>query len=123
VHGGWSIAFTVARWLLAVLLIGGAFGLLVRYAPAERRAKRWASAGAATVVVAWIVQTLVFAAYLRYLADYRSAAGSLLGVYFLTTYLYVAAIVLLVGIELDEQLRKDLHGDERGIIEIVRDMF
>jgi uncharacterized BrkB/YihY/UPF0761 family membrane protein len=62
--------------------------------------------------------------YLRYLASYRSAAGSLLGVYFLTTYLYVAAIVLLVGIELDEQLRKDLHGKkERGIIEIVRDVF
>jgi membrane protein len=124
VHGGWSIAFTIGRWLLSLLLIAGAFGLLVRYAPAERRAKKWASAGAATVVVAWVVQTLIFGAYLRYLADYRSAAGSLLGVYFLTTYLYVAAIVLLVGIELDEQLRKDLNGkDERGIIEIVRDVF
>jgi membrane protein len=123
-HGGWSIAFTIGRWLLSLLLIAGAFGLLVRYAPAERRAKKWASAGAATVVVAWVVQTLIFGAYLRYLADYRSAAGSLLGVYFLTTYLYVAAIVLLVGIELDEQLRKDLNGkDERGIIEIVRDVF
>jgi hypothetical protein len=40
----------------------------------------------------------------------------------LTTYLYVGAIVLLVGIELDELLRKDLQGeDERGILELVRD--
>jgi membrane protein len=124
VHGGWSILFTIFRWVLSILLITGAFGLLVRYAPAERRTKKWASAGAAAVVVAWIVQSLIFWVYLRYLADYRSAAGSLLGIYFLTTYLYVAAIVLLVGIEVDEQLRKDLHGKkERGLIEIVRGMF
>jgi membrane protein len=124
VHGGWSIVFTIFRWLLSIVLITGAFGLLVRYAPAERRTTKWASAGATAVVFAWIVQSLVFWAYLRYLASYRSAAGSLLGVYFLTTYLYVAAIVLLVGIELDELLRKDLRGkNERGIIEIVRDVF
>jgi hypothetical protein len=30
----------------------------------------------------------------------------------------------MVGIELDEQLRKDLQGDEeRGILEIVRDVL
>lgn len=121
VHGTWSAPFTLGRWLLAIALIVGAFGLLVRYAPAEARTKRWASAGAALVVVAWIVQTIAFWAYLRYLADYRSTVGSLLGIYFLTTYLYVAAIVLLVAIELDEQLRKELNGDEeRGIIELAR---
>jgi membrane protein len=124
VHGTWSFPFTVARWLISIALMIGGFGLLVRYAPAERRAKRWASAGATLVVVAWIVQTVIFWAYLRYLADYRSAAGSLLGVYFLTTYLYVAAIVLLVAIELDEQLRKDLKDEEEpGIIELVRDVL
>jgi hypothetical protein len=41
-----------------------------------------------------------------------------------TTYLYVSAIVLLVGIELDELLRQDLRGEqERGILEIVRDVL
>jgi membrane protein len=124
VHGTWSFPFTVARWLIAIASMIGGFGLLVRYAPAERRAKRWASAGAALVVVAWIVQTVIFWAYLRYLADYRSAAGSLLGVYFLTTYLYVGAIVLLVAIELDEQLRKDLKNEEEpGILQLVRDVL
>ena len=122
VHGSWGIPFTVGRWLLAVVLIGIAFGALVRFAPNERRTKKWASAGAALVVVAWLVQSVIFAAYLQHLANYRSAAGSLLGVYFLTSYLYVGAIVLLVGIELDELLRKDVqHDEERGILELVRD--
>jgi membrane protein len=121
VHGAWGVPFAVFRWLLAVFLIGLAFGLLVRYAPVERRTTRWASAGGALVVVAWVAQSLIFAEYLR-LANYRSAAGSLLGVYFLTTYLYVGAIILLVAIELDELLRKDLQGqEERGILELVRD--
>jgi hypothetical protein len=41
-----------------------------------------------------------------------------------TTYLYVAAAILLIGMELDEQLRKDVQEKrERGIVEIVRDLI
>lgn len=121
VHGAWGFPFAILRWLVAALLIGLAFGLLVRYAPVERRTTRWASAGATLVVVGWVAQSLIFAEYLR-AASYRSAAGSLLLVYVVTTYLYVGAIVLLVAVELDELLRKDLQGqDERGILELVRD--
>jgi len=106
VHGGWSLPFAIARWLVAAILIAVAFGLLVRYGPPRPRPTRWASAGSALVVLGWVAQTLVFAEYLH-LASYRSAALSLLAVYFLTSYLLVGAIVLLVGIELDELLRKE----------------
>jgi hypothetical protein len=48
----------------------------------------------------------------------------LTAIYLFTTYFYVGAIVLMVGIELDEQLRQDVQGDEeRGILEIVRDVL
>jgi membrane protein len=124
VHGAWGVPFSILRWLLAMLLIGLAFGALVRYAPPEPRTTRWVSAGATLVVFAWLVQSLIFAEYLRYVANLRTAAGSLLGLYVLTTYLYVGAIVLLVAIELDELLRKDLQGrQERGILELVRDVL
>ena len=106
VHGGWGIPFTILRWLGTIVLLTFAFGVLVRFAPAKRRSKRFASAGAALVVVAWIVQSLLFAWYVRTLGDYKTAAGSLLFLYVFTTYAYVGAIVLLMGIELDEQLRK-----------------
>jgi membrane protein len=124
VHGSWGIPFAIARWLLAVVLIMLAFGMLVRFAPVKPRTTRWASGGSTLVVVAWVVQSLLFGEYLRTFANYKTAAGSLLGVYFVTTFLYVAAIILMVGVELDEQLRKDLKGEEeRGILEIVRDML
>jgi membrane protein len=124
VHGWWGVPFGVVRWAAAIALLVAAFGTLVRFAPAESRATRWASGGATLVVVAWIVQSLIFALYLRYLANWKTSAGSLLGLYFLTTYLFVASIVLLVGVQLDELLRRDVEGeDERGILEIVRDVI
>jgi membrane protein len=124
VHGSWGIPFTIVRWLGTVVLLTFAFGVLVRFAPAERRPKKWASGGAALVVVLWIVQSLIFAWYVRSAASYKSAVGSLTAVYLFTTYLYVGAIVLMVGIELDEQLRQDVQGEEaRGILQIVRDIL
>jgi membrane protein len=124
VHGGWAFPFAVARWLVTIVLMTAAFGLLVRWAPAERRSTRWASAGGALVVVAWIVQSLIFGWYVRSVASYRSAVGSLTAVYVFTTYLYVGAIVLLVAIELDEQLRQDVQGErDRGLLGIVRDVL
>jgi len=124
VHGGWGIPFTIARWLATIVLLTFAFGVLARFAPAKARSKRWASGGAALVVVLWIAQSLIFAWYVRSVASYTSSVGSLTAVYLFTTYLYVGAIVLLVGIELDEQLRQDLQGEEeRGILEIVRDVL
>jgi membrane protein len=123
VHGTWGVPFAVLRWLVALALVTIAFGVLVRFAPVTPRTTRWASAGAMLVVVAWVVQSLLFALYLS-AANYKTAAGSLLLVYVVTTFLYVSAIVLLVGVELDELLRQDLQGDEeRGILEIVRDVL
>ena len=70
------------------------------------------------------MQSLIFTEYLRTFANYKTAAGSLLGIYFVTTFLYVAAIILMVGVELDEQLREDVsEGEERGILELVRDVL
>jgi membrane protein len=124
VHGGWGLPFAIARWIVTIVLLTFAFGVLVRFAPAESRSKRWASGGAALVVVLWIVQSLLFAWYVRSLGDYKTSVGSLLLVYIFTTYCYIGGIVLLVGIELDELLRRDVQGqDERGILELVRDVL
>lgn len=39
----------------------------------------------------------------------------------LTTYAFVASIVLLVGIQVDELLRREVEGEEeRGILQLVR---
>ncbi len=86
--------------------------MIVRWAPAEHPPRRWASLGSLLVVVGWIGQTLIFGWFVRSVADFRTALGSLEVFIFLATYFYVAAIVLLVAMELDELVRQDLEAPE-----------
>lgn len=76
----WEVSGMV-RWIATALLLTLALGVLVRWAPAERRSSRWASVGAAFVVFGWIAQSLIFAWYVRSLGSYKSAVGSLTAVY------------------------------------------
>ena len=96
---------SVGRWILAVLLVGAAVELLVRFAPAERRPKKWVTLGSAFTVVAWIVASLIFRVYVSSVANFRSTFGSFIAVLVLTAYLYTSAIVFLVGVQADELIR------------------
>src|SRR5581483_5379696 len=118
VGGALQVPWAIFRWLAAIVLVGFAFGLLVRYEPQKRRAKRWTSVGAGLVVVGWLVETLAFRWWLSSVADFKTAVGSLTIVLFVTAYFYVAAIILLVAIELDELLREDAGAAERAIHEL-----
>ena len=61
------------------------------------------------MIVAWVVASLIFRFYVSSVANFKSAAGVLVAVLVLTTYLYVSSIIFLVGVELDELLRKSAH--------------
>jgi membrane protein len=106
VGGRLGLAASVLRWPLAVLLLGVAVALLVRYAPAEQPEPRWASLGSALVVSGWIVLSIGFGIWVRDVASYRSAAGTLLAFLVLTAYALAVSAVFLVGVELDETARK-----------------
>lgn len=109
VSGSWSIPILVLRWPAAVALIAIAFELIVRWAPAKHRRARWASLGSVLVVIGWIGETLIFGEYVRSVANFRTPVGSREVFIFLTTYFYVASIVLLVAMELDELVRADVQ--------------
>ena len=107
--GGWGIAVNILRWPAAVALVAFAFELIVRWAPAAHRRVRWASFGSLLVVVGWIGETLIFTEYVRTIANFRTSVGSLEVFIFLATFFYIAAIILLVAMELDELVRVDLQ--------------
>jgi membrane protein len=117
--GGWEVPVGVARWLGAVAALTAAAGLLVRLAPSERRPKRWASAGAVLVVGTWLVTSLAFRWYVGSIANFKTAIGQLTLFIVLMLYAYASAIVLLVGVEVDELLREDANAEERGILHVL----
>jgi membrane protein len=109
VSGSLGILALILRWPAAIALVAFAFELIVRFAPAKHRRIRWTSFGSALVVVGWIGETLIFGEYVRSVANFRTPVGSLEVFIFLATYFYIASIVLLVAMELDELVRADLQ--------------
>jgi membrane protein len=106
----WLVA--VLRWPVGAVFLGVAVGLVARFAPVEHRGARWASVGAAVIVVAWLVESAAYAWYLENFADYETAPGNLLLVIAITTYLYISSIVFLAGAQLDEFMRKSAGGED-----------
>lgn len=115
-NGGWEILVDIVRWLGAIVALTAAASLLVRLAPAERRPKRWASVGGVLVIVTWLVTSIVFRWYVTSIADFKTAVGQLSVLIVLLVYVYVSSIVFLLGVEVDELLRADARGRERGLL-------
>jgi membrane protein len=118
-HGATGVVVSIGRWLVAIALLGLAVWLLVRYAPAERRPKRWATAGSVLVIAGWIGATLVFKVFATDVANFKSATGGLAVFLVLIAYVYTSSIIFLVGVELDELFREDATAGEKGVLELL----
>jgi membrane protein len=118
-HGVLAVVVGIGRWLLAIGLLGLTLGLLVRFAPAEHRSKRWTSAGTALVIMAWIAATLIFRLLVSDVFNFKTASGSLAVFLVLIGYVYTSSIILLVGVELDELLREDATTGKRGVLHLL----
>ena len=118
--GALNVVLGLGRWLAAVLLLGLAVGVLVRYAPAEHPQPRWASAGSVAVIAAWILVSLAFRWWAGSVADFKSAVGVLAALLVLSAYLFTSVIVFLAGVQLDEFLRKRTGGEAKSVVALLR---
>jgi membrane protein len=118
--GSFHVLLGIGRWLVAPLLLALAVALLVHFAPAERPERRWASVGSLLVIGTWILASLLFKLWITYVANFKSAIGSLTGLLILSTYVFVSTAIFLVGAELDELLRKQAHGRHLNVFQLLR---
>jgi membrane protein len=108
-NGVLHVVLGIGRWPVAVVLLGLAVGLLVRYAPAEQPQARWASAGSILVVGSWIVASFVFDWWVSSVANFKTAIGSLAFFLVLSAYVFVSAAIFLIGVQLDEIVRREAN--------------
>jgi membrane protein len=100
------------RWpaLLVVMMTG--LALVYRFGPSRREAKwRWLSVGSAFASLAWLAGSLAFSWYLSNFANYNATYGSLGAVIGLMMWMWLSAIVVLLGAELNAEIEHQTARD------------
>jgi len=86
------------EWLIILLVLLLAFALLYNFAPNHDAIQwKWLSPGAVIGVILWVLLTGGFRLYLRYFDSYAATYGSLGAVIVLMLWLYLTALVILIG--------------------------
>ena len=98
---GVEIFSFLVRWLIAAALLILVVILMVRVAPDIERPMRRVTMGAAITVSGWILTSLIFGLYLKYIAAYDSILGGLATIYIAIQYIALSAIVFIAGLVID----------------------
>jgi membrane protein len=103
---------SVARWpaLLLVVMLG--LSLVYRYGPSRRRAKwRWVTWGSTVAAALWVAASMLFSWYVASFDSYNRTYGSLgAGVGFVT-WIWLSAVVVLLGAELNAEAERQTAVD------------
>jgi membrane protein len=101
--GAFALVWTVARWIVTVLAVMTLFSVFYRIGP-NRKAERseWLSIGSAVGTAIWLAASLGFSFYVSsFGGTYAETYGSLAGVIVLLLWLFLSALALLIGGELN----------------------
>ncbi|HJZ61675.1 MAG TPA: YihY/virulence factor BrkB family protein [Miltoncostaeaceae bacterium] len=97
------IAFNILRWpvLVVVMVIG--VGLLYRLSvkDAPRGRLGFLTPGVVVATVGWVIASALFAAYTANFASYGKTYGALASIVVVLLWLWLSALVLLMGAEVD----------------------
>jgi membrane protein len=103
---------TVLQWvvsilrfvLLGALLIAG-LAALYRFAPDRDEPKwTWVSWGSGIATLLWILASIGFSIYVNSFGNYNKTYGALAGIIILMFWLYLTAVIVLVGAELNTEM-------------------
>jgi membrane protein len=100
-----QLIVSLARWPLLFLILWVALGVLYRFGP-NRRAPRWELLSPGTIVAAllWIVGSALLSWYLSNFANYSATYGSLGAAIGLMMWMWISAIIVLWGAELNSEI-------------------
>lgn len=114
--GAFNILWTVARWVLGLAALSALFAGYYSLGP-NRETPRWTwvSPGGIVATVVWLVASLVFSIYVGSVGDLATKYGPLSGVVALLLWLYLSALAVILGAELNAELERqgDIERRER----------
>ena len=97
-----------ARWaLLAVVVVIG-LSVLYRLGPDREQPRfRWVTWGTLTALGMWVLGSVGFSVYVSNFGSYNQTYGSIAAVIVLMLWLYLSALAVLVGAEIDAVRERD----------------
>jgi membrane protein len=102
----------LAQWPLLIVLVMLGLAVLYRFGPDRDKPQwRWVSPGAGAATVLWIVASVAFTVYVANFNSYDKTYGSLGGVVILLTWLYLSALMVLLGAVINAQAERQTRKD------------
>ena len=93
-------------------IVLGSLALLYRYGPSRDTAQwRWVTWGSGIAALLWIVVSALFSWYVSSFGKYNETYGSLGAVIGFMTWIWLSAIVILIGAELDAEMEHQTARD------------
>jgi membrane protein len=97
----------LARWPLLFVVLVIALGILYRLGPSRRAARwEWLSVGTLAAALLWIVGSSLFSWYLSNFGNYSATYGSLGAAIGLMMWMWMSAIIVLWGAELNSEIER-----------------
>jgi len=97
-----DVLLRLGRWPAMYLVLTLALAVIYRYGPSrEGRRWRWITWGSAIATLLWLAASALFSWYAAGFGTFNETYGSLGAVIGFMTWLWISAIVLLLGAEID----------------------
>jgi len=102
----------VVRWPLLFVAMIVALAVVYRFGPDRDNPRwRWVSWGAVVAAVAWVAASIGFAVYTANFGRYNETYGSLGAVVVLLLWLYLSALLVLLGSEINAEIEHQTARD------------
>ena len=102
----------IVRWALLLVGMLAALAIVYRYAPDRDEPKwTWVSSGAIVATAMWLAGSALFAVYANNFGKYNETYGSLGAVVVLMLWLWLTAMCVIIGAELNAELEKQTAHD------------
>jgi membrane protein len=106
---------SIGRWPALLVVVGAVLALVYRFGPDRHRARwRWITWGSAFAAVGWLIASLLFSWYAANFGSFNKTYGSLGAVIGFMMWIWISAIVVLMGGELDAVMERPRATSQPG---------